>query len=702
MSVVGILKFALKFLDVLAWPLFALGYPLCASIRAIETNSNWETQKLVTYWISFSLVSLFEHSFLNLLQWIQFWPHIKLMIICMLVIPYFDGSFYVYNHLVRPYLSINPQVIVDAFNKLMVLLHKRDHFLAEAEKYIKENGPEALEKLIANELKTRKPNVDVEEIKAIEATEKKEVERSHSKVPDTVQKDNEALIVIEKKEVPEAKGMVVAEPSLHQTHNKTSTTIEIKGPDVAVAAAIELPDIHMSKDVQKEWTCAICEFTTKSEITLNIHLETKKHKANFEALKAKNQPNIAPASTAKKTCQPIEKPQKIESTNGLKGSTITNHEEKEHGQPKSVSSSTARESDQPTKVVPHLVVAEPSLHQTDNKTSTTMEIKGPDVAVAAAVELPDIHMSKEVQKEWTCAICQLTTNSEKTLNIHLEGKKHKANFEALKAKSQPNIAPASTAKKTCLPTEKSQKIESTDGLKGSTITNHEGKEQGQPKSVSSSTARESDQPTKVVPHLVVAEPSLHQIDNKTPTTIEIKGPNVAVAAAIELPDIHMSKEVQKEWTCAICQFTTKSEKTLNIHLEGKKHKANFEALKAKNQPNIAPASTAKKNCQPTEKPQKIESTNGLKGSTITNHEGKKQGQPKSVSSSTAKESDLPAKVVPEKNAKNEAIDVKNSTFRCNICNISCTAEVNFASHLNGKKHLARVKVTNGCGDGRAA
>jgi hypothetical protein len=85
---------------------------------------------------------------------IQFWPHIKLMIICMLVIPYFDGSFYVYNHLVRPYLSINPQVIVDAFNKLMVLLHKRDHFVAEAEKYIKENGPEALEKLIANEVWT--------------------------------------------------------------------------------------------------------------------------------------------------------------------------------------------------------------------------------------------------------------------------------------------------------------------------------------------------------------------------------------------------------------------------------------------------------------------------------------------------------------------------------------------------------------------
>jgi hypothetical protein len=85
---------------------------------------------------------------------IQIWPHIKLMIIFSLVIPYFDGAFYVYNHLVRPYLLLNPQVIVDEFNKWMVLLCKRDHFLAEAERYIKGNEPEALEKLIDKEVWT--------------------------------------------------------------------------------------------------------------------------------------------------------------------------------------------------------------------------------------------------------------------------------------------------------------------------------------------------------------------------------------------------------------------------------------------------------------------------------------------------------------------------------------------------------------------
>ncbi|XP_059447737.1 uncharacterized protein LOC132179112 isoform X1 [Corylus avellana] len=412
MGLVGILMFALNFLHLLAWPLLALGYPLFASIRAIERDSNWETKKLVTYWISFSLLSLFDHSFVNLLQWIKFWRHIKLMIICLLVIPYFNGAFYVYNHLVRPYLLLNPQVIVDEFRKWMVLLCKRDQFLAEAERYIKGNGPKALEKLIDKEFETQKPNVDVEEIKAIAtATEKKEVEwsneyndpslreelfpaiidGSYSKEPDILEIDNKAVEVTEKKEVPAAN-----------------------------------------------------QLTTESEKTLNIHLQEKKHKATYEALKAKNQSNIINfgsvlpvlASTIKTTYQPMENPQKIESTNGFRGSTTTNHDEKGQGQPKSVLSSTAKESNQPTK---QIFVPERSLDPTDNRTSTTMEIEGPDVAVAAPRELPDIHVFKEVQKEWTCAICQVTTTSKITLNMHRKGKKHKATIEALKAKKQTNF-----------------------------------------------------------------------------------------------------------------------------------------------------------------------------------------------------------------------------------------------------------------------
>jgi hypothetical protein len=153
--------------------------------------------------------------------------------------------------------------------------------------------------------------------------------------------------------------MVLADPSLDETDNRTSATMEIKGPVMVVAASREVPDISVSKKVQKVWTCPICQVTTESEKTLNLHFQEMTHKATYEELKAKNQPNIVNfgsfltvlASTTKETYQPIEEPQKNESTNGLIESTTTNQEEIGKGQPKSVTSSTAKGSDQPEKQV---------------------------------------------------------------------------------------------------------------------------------------------------------------------------------------------------------------------------------------------------------------------------------------------------------------------------------------------------------------
>jgi hypothetical protein len=153
--------------------------------------------------------------------------------------------------------------------------------------------------------------------------------------------------------------MVLADPGLDETDNRTSATVEIKGPVVVVAASREVPEIPVSKKVQKVWTCPICQVTTASEKTLNLHFQEMTHKATYEELKAKNQPNIVNfgsfltvlASTTKKPYQPIEEPQKNESTNGLIESTTTNHEEIGKGQPKSVTFSTAKGSDQPKKQV---------------------------------------------------------------------------------------------------------------------------------------------------------------------------------------------------------------------------------------------------------------------------------------------------------------------------------------------------------------
>lgn len=69
------------------------------------------------------------------------WQYIKLMIVFWLVTPDFGRASYVYNNLVR---SMKPQ-IVTCWRKCFV---ERDNFLMHAERYLKENGTEALEKLI--------------------------------------------------------------------------------------------------------------------------------------------------------------------------------------------------------------------------------------------------------------------------------------------------------------------------------------------------------------------------------------------------------------------------------------------------------------------------------------------------------------------------------------------------------------------------
>ncbi|XP_039039868.1 HVA22-like protein a [Hibiscus syriacus] len=239
MGLQDLVKFALICFDSLAWPVFALGYPLLASIQAIETNSNTDAKKLVTYWIIFSLISLFEHAFMGILQWLPFWPYIKLMIVCWMMIPRFDGAFYVYNHFVQPCLYMDLPTIINWFKRLQQLL--LNNFLAD--EYAKAHRPpEALDKLIVNEPKGTEASI--------------------------LQKDIKPVRLSEKTEVAPVNQNPAPEPDVVQTVNNKITLPEINGE-----AGFNLTEIPLEKQVQKEWTCAMCQVKVSSEITLNSHLQ---------------------------------------------------------------------------------------------------------------------------------------------------------------------------------------------------------------------------------------------------------------------------------------------------------------------------------------------------------------------------------------------------------------------------------------------
>lgn len=151
-------KVILKNFDVLAGPLVSLVYPLYASVRAIETKSPVDDQQWLTYWILYSMLTLFELTFAKLLEWIPIWPYAKLILSCWLVIPYFSGAAYVYERFVRP-LFINKQTVnIWYVPKMKDFFSKPDDILTAAEKYIAENGTEDLQHLINRADKAQKSN----------------------------------------------------------------------------------------------------------------------------------------------------------------------------------------------------------------------------------------------------------------------------------------------------------------------------------------------------------------------------------------------------------------------------------------------------------------------------------------------------------------------------------------------------------------
>ncbi|XP_058096544.1 HVA22-like protein a isoform X4 [Magnolia sinica] len=150
-SATTFLKVVAQNFDVLAGPVVALVYPLYASIRAIESKSPIDDQQWLTYWVLYSLITLFELTFAKVIEWLPFWSYAKLIVTCWLVLPYFSGAAYVYEHFVRP-CFVNPQTVnIWYVPRKKDILSKPDDILTAAEKYIEENGPEAFEKLISKE-----------------------------------------------------------------------------------------------------------------------------------------------------------------------------------------------------------------------------------------------------------------------------------------------------------------------------------------------------------------------------------------------------------------------------------------------------------------------------------------------------------------------------------------------------------------------
>ncbi|KAE9447003.1 hypothetical protein C3L33_21099, partial [Rhododendron williamsianum] len=494
MGFVGFLKFAFKCFDLLAWPLFGLGCPLYASIQAIENNSNSKMRNLVAYWILFSLVSIFELAFVKLTDWLPFWPYLKLMAMCLLVLPDFNGASYVYECLLRPCLSVDP---LTAMKYLIKPKEDKslnaENFLAVAERYVQENGSEALEKLLDRKSKHTKPDIGVEEIKSMTNTEERDTaaatqvdaravalpekspvaatKLSKVKEPHVAKENANAGELKDESPAVATEQVKCVEPNLAHNEKKTVAAGEIKKKTVATAGgeskAVEITD---PEKVKRVWTCALCQVTTIGEKMLEYHLQGRRHKA--QELKASKQVNESEGSSSLFQSKHTKPDIGVEE---IKEMTITEEKEtpaaiqskcedpnvgkvdarvvglpeespvaatklskvKEPHVAKENANVGEWKDENPAVATGEVKCVEPNLAQNEKNTVAAEEIKEKTLAAAGgenkAVKITD---SEKVQREWTCALCQVTATSEKILDSHLQGRKHKA--QELKASKQVN------------------------------------------------------------------------------------------------------------------------------------------------------------------------------------------------------------------------------------------------------------------------
>lgn len=144
----SLLRVLARNFDVLAGPLVAFVYPLYASVKAIESKSPVDDQQWLTYWVLHSLLTLFELTFGSIIEWVPIWTYAKLMFNCWLVLPYFNGASYVYEHFVRPMVMNQQTVKIWYVPRKKGIFSKPDDVLLAAEKFLEENGPDAFQKLL--------------------------------------------------------------------------------------------------------------------------------------------------------------------------------------------------------------------------------------------------------------------------------------------------------------------------------------------------------------------------------------------------------------------------------------------------------------------------------------------------------------------------------------------------------------------------
>ncbi|THG04330.1 hypothetical protein TEA_011042 [Camellia sinensis var. sinensis] len=178
-------------------------------------------------------------------------------------------------------------------------------------------------------------------------------------------------------------------------------------------------------------------------------------------------------------------------------------------------------------------------------------------AVVGASELPPVGLKKKLKEEWSCALCQVRATSERGLDEHLQGKKHKAMEAGLSAqRTGKNNAIGLFPKKTVKPIKLAETIDNQNSEQEILLQ----------KSSAEDVKQNNDLALQVV-----------KVTNDSKNNSKNKNWNLAH----KTKKTGDCKEKRFKFWCEMCQVGASSMKVLGIHKKGKKHMARLQELNQK-------------------------------------------------------------------------------------------------------------------------
>jgi hypothetical protein len=163
----------------------------------------------------------------------------------------------------------------------------------------------------------------------------------------------------------------------------------------------------------------------------------------------------------------------------------------------------------------------------------------------------------------------------------------------------------------------------------------------------------------------------------------------------ELPPFGLKKRPKEEWSCALCQVSSSSERVLNEHLQGRRHKAKEAGLRAQRMGKSASSTPLPKK---TTKPSKLIITTAFATSGPEAKVVKKSLQQNEIGggsdkNKSAKDYEKTNGTTTEQGADKTAELNKEKVFKfwCEMCQIGAYSQVVMENHQKGKKHKAQLQ-----------